>query len=256
MAKAPRAGHANTRLAADIGEEAALELWTACLADLGPAIREAARGVADTIAVVPAEGDGAPVAALLGPGWPVVVQDRAGLGGAIVDGFVQAERLGADRAIAVSGDNPTLPPKHLLDALDALRRHASVLGPSLDGGYHLVGVRLGPRVPHRGQRGERSAVALRPVFEAARLGGETALASTARALAEAGLPARLLQPWPDIDRAADLENLARTLPASREGVPRTRAWLAAHAPSVPGETTPSESAGPASSRLAQAELVS
>ncbi len=255
MAKAPRAGHAKTRLAADIGQEAALELWTACLADLGPAIREVAAGVADTVAIVPAQADAEPVAALLGPGWPVVVQDRAGLGGAIVDGFLEAERLGADRAIAVSGDNPTLPPKQLLDALDALRRHASVLGPSLDGGYHLVGVRLRPRVWHLGQRGERSAgVELAAVFETARLGGETALASTARALAEAGLPARLLQPWPDIDRAADLENLARTLAAVREGAPRTRAWLAAHATLVPAPMVTSEPAKPASARLAQAEL--
>ncbi len=123
MAKAPRAGHAKTRLAADIGQEAALGLWAACLADLGPSIRGAARGVADTIAVVPAAADAGPVAALLGPGWSTIVQQRSGLGGAITDGFVEAERLGADRAIAVSGDNPTLPAGLLLAALDALRRH-------------------------------------------------------------------------------------------------------------------------------------
>ena len=234
MAKAPRAGHAKTRLAADIGQEAALELWTACLSDLGPAIRAAARGVADTIAVVPAESDGTPVAALLGPGWPVVVQQHPGLDGAIVDGFVQAEHLGADRAIAVSGDNPTLPPGLLLDALEALRRSPSVLGPSADGGYHLVGARLRPSAWWRLRPGTAPASAtLASVFGAARLGGGTALATTARALADAGLPSRMLQPWPDIDRAADLKHLAQTLGDDSAGAPRTRAWLVAHPTLVP-----------------------
>ena len=238
MAKAPRAGHAKTRLAADIGQDAALGLWTACLADLGPAIRGAARGVADTIAVVPAAADAGPVAALLGPGWSTIVQQRSGLGGAITDGFVEAERLGADRAIAVSGDNPTLPAGLLLAALDALRRHGAVLGPSLDGGYHLVGVRLRRRawrgLRFRSLRGRRAAaVGLAPVFETARLGGETALATTARALAQAGRPACQLEPWPDIDRAADLGHLAQTLAAASDDAPRTRAWLAANAALVP-----------------------
>ncbi len=258
MAKAPRAGHAKTRLAADIGQEAALGLWAACLADLGPSIRGAARGVADTIAVVPAAADAGPVAALLGPGWSTIVQRRSGLGGAITDTFVEAERVGADRAIAVSGDNPTLPAGLLLAALDALLRHASVLGPSLDGGYHLVGVRLLPSAwggsRFRPWRGRRAAAAgLAPVFETARLGGETALATTARALAEAGRPAHLLEPWPDIDRVADLGHLAQTLAAAGEDAPRTRAWLAAHAALVPGASARCEWPRPVSTRLAPAE---
>ncbi len=105
MAKAPRVGHAKTRLAADIGQEAALELWTACLADLGPAIRAAARGVADTIAIVPAQADAEPVAALLGPGWSTVIQRRPGLGGAIADGFVEAQvsgRTARSRSVATT----------------------------------------------------------------------------------------------------------------------------------------------------------
>ncbi len=207
---------------------------------------------------MPAAADAGPVAALLGPGWSTIVQRRSGLGGAITDGFVEAERLGADRAIAVSGDNPTLPAGLLLAALDALRRHGSVLGPSLDGGYHLVGVRLRRRAWHgagfRPWRGRRAAAAgLAPVFETARLGGETALATTARALGEAGRRAHLLEPWPDVDRVADLGCLAQTLAAAGEDAPRTRAWLAAHAALVPGASARCEWPRPVSTRLAPAE---
>lgn len=227
MAKAPRAGHAKTRLAAEIGEAAALDLWSACLADLGPAVRAAARGVADTIAVVPSEDDAGPVVELLGPGWSTYAQRRPGLGGAIVDALLLAESRGADRAIAVSGDNPTLPATRLLGALDILRERAAVLGPCPDGGYHLVGVRLarrwraGPVFPGRRPIGAR----LEGVFGTARLGGDSALASTARALAAAGLKPRLSEPWPDVDTAADLGALVASLGQDEASAPHTRAWV-------------------------------
>lgn len=238
MAKAPRAGHAKTRLAADIGEAAALEFWSACLADLGPAVRAAARGHADTVAVVPGNEDAGPVAELLGPGWSVVVQGRPGLGGAIVEAFVLAGARGADRAIAVSGDNPTLPTTLLRGALDTLTRCPAVLGPSPDGGYHLVGVRFPPRRLAALRWPGRAAGAdigprLAAAFGAARLGGESALASTTRELAAADLRPCLTEPWPDIDTAGDLAALVAGFDGASGGAPRTRAWLARHAALVP-----------------------
>lgn len=230
MAKAPRAGHAKTRLAADIGEAAALELWSACLADLGPAVRAAARGVADTIAIVPSVEDAGPVAELLGPGWPTVAQDRPGLGGAIVDAFMLAESRGADRAIAVSGDNPTLPAAQLLAALDTLGSYPAVVGPSPDGGYYLVGVRVArrrlarPGLPSRRRIGPR----LEAVFGSARLGGDSALTSTTRALCAANLAPQFTDPWPDIDTAADLVELVASLDRDVRVAPHTRAWLLKH----------------------------
>jgi hypothetical protein len=244
MAKAPRAGHAKTRLAAGIGQEAALALWAACLGDLGPAIRSAARGRARTIAMVPSPEDAGAVAQLLGPGWEVVVQERTGLGGAITDAFLAARARGADRAIAVSGDNPTLDPAWLLGALDQLRRTPSVLGPCPDGGYYLVGMRTdrgGSAARHDGL-----ATRVERVFKASSLGGESALRTTARALEAEGAPPTYLAEWPDIDTIADLRHLADSLAGTtgnEPAAPRTRAWLSAH-----GDLVPSEDPKPASSR--------
>jgi glycosyltransferase A (GT-A) superfamily protein (DUF2064 family) len=232
MAKAPRPGHAKTRLAADIGQGPAIELWTACLADLGPAVRAATRGLADTIAVVPSTEDAPAVAELLGPGWSIVIQQRPGLGGAIVDAFEAGAARGADRVIAVSGDNPTLPPDRLLGALEALRASPSVLGPCPDGGYYLVGARLGPRAGRpslgRSRQNQDLVSRLARAYQAAVLGGGTALQSTTGALTAEGLPPRLLEAWPDIDTAADLANLEASLD-HRRPAPRTRAWLETHA---------------------------
>jgi hypothetical protein len=120
----------------------------------------------------------------------------------------------------------------LLGALAALRNSPSVLGPCPDGGYYLIGARLGDRPGHPQLapigRNADLIPRLERVFEAARLGGGTALQSTASALTAEGLPPQRLDAWPDIDTAADLANLHASLDRRRPA-PRTRAWLAAHA---------------------------
>lgn len=228
MAKAPRAGHAKTRLAVGIGDEAAVDFWRACLHDLGRSVRSGARtsGFA-TVAIVPAPADAGPVAACLGPGWEVVVQHRQGLGGAITDAVVEAIRRRAPAVVAISGDNPTLPAGRLDAALIALRRAPAALGPSPDGGYHLVGWRLpegrlGRRAGSTGQLASR----LDRVFGAARLGGAGACETTRRALVAEGLAPTILETFDDVDVASDLPALrSAILAAAPDAAPATRAWF-------------------------------
>ena len=181
------------------------------------------------MAIVPNAEEIAPVAALLGPGWEVMAQTRVGLGGAIVDGFVEALLRRAPCVVAISGDNPTLPRELLAGALRQLARSASVLGPCPDGGYYLVGVRLPRSTPwdrKRVRRRWRVAKVLEGVFGAARLGEATALDTTWSGLQAAGLDPVLLGSWADIDTAADLPALVRSCTERPPTVaPATRAWL-------------------------------
>lgn len=48
---------------------------------------------------------------------------------------------GYDDVILIGSDLPYLSTRELVDAFEALRTHAAVLGPSADGGYYLIGAR-------------------------------------------------------------------------------------------------------------------
>ncbi|MBA2701429.1 MAG: DUF2064 domain-containing protein [Chloroflexi bacterium] len=242
MAKAPIAGQAKTRLASGIGETAAIEFWRACLSDLGGSLRAAARADGfTTVAVVPAPADIVPVAGLLGPGWEVIAQRRAGLGGAITDAVIDACQRGAPAVVVISGDNPTLPAALLAEAVAALRDAPAVLGPCPDGGYHLIGLRLAgsgrPSWLDRSRPGELGRQ-LDRVFDRTRLGGSGAFEATRRALIAEGLPPATLRPWADIDTADDLAGLAAAmLEVAADGAPATRTWLNGHADLLaPGPT--------------------
>ena len=121
MAKAPGPGRAKTRLAAELGDEAAAAFWTACLSDAAAGSLDASRAARLTpIAMLPSIADVDAVVRIIGPAWTPIVQTRPGLAAALVDVFLAAFDRGADRAIAVAGDAPGLPPARIEAALAVL----------------------------------------------------------------------------------------------------------------------------------------
>jgi len=205
IAKAPRDGHAKTRLAADMGRAAATGFWTACLRDAGARLRRAAADAGlDVAAMTPSAEDAAEVRRLTG--LPALAQRRPGLGQALLE----VSELPAPFTIAVSADTPTLPEGTLRAAVAALARRGAVLGPGMDGGYYLVGLR---RDYPEGRR--------RRAFLEAPMGTSDVLAHTRAALGE---PA-LLTPWPDVDTASELRALAEDLAADPDAAPAVAAWL-------------------------------
>jgi glycosyltransferase A (GT-A) superfamily protein (DUF2064 family) len=236
MAKAPGAGHAKTRLAVELGNERTADLWIACLADVADAAREAAvAGGAQPIAMLARPADAEPVSRIVGPGWMPLVQDREGLPAALSAVFLAAFDRGADRAVAVAGDVPSLPPARIRAALDALDRspRSAALGPSGDGGYHLVGLRWPPAPrwwpgPFRRRRRSRLTRRLETVFGRVRLGDGSALDATMEALRSADWRVTFVPSWPDVDTIADLRALARRLADDGCWAPRTTAWVERH----------------------------
>lgn len=119
------------------------------------------------------------------------------------------------RVVLLGSDAPTLPVAHVTAALHALARARVVVGPSVDGGYNLLGVRaplpdlLFTRIPWSTDR---------------------VLARTLARLALAHVTPVVLPCWYDIDTAADVAYLARhvtTLATLGETpCPRTRRVLA------------------------------
>jgi glycosyltransferase A (GT-A) superfamily protein (DUF2064 family) len=208
MAKAPRPGHSKTRLEADIGPGLSAGFWTACLRDAGAGLRRAAAAAGlDAAAMTPSPGDAEEVRRLTG--LPPLVQRRPGLGQALLE----VSDLPAPFTIAVSADAPTLPEAYLRQAMHALQQGKPVLGPGPDGGYYLVGL---PRGLSRRRR-ERA-------YLEAPMGTGGVLAHTRAALGEPVL----LPPWPDVDSAAELRELARQLRGDPNLAPAVAAWLGDH----------------------------
>lgn len=197
FAKPPLPGFTKTRLAADIGHQAAAALAEAMLCDVWQAVC-ALEGVTPVLAV-------SQVGPFPGPlsHAPMWAQGEGDLGAKLERIFRRGlEQFAA--VIAVGSDIPELTAAHINDAVLALEENDTVLGPSPDGGYYLLGVKRCP--------------------EGLLSGLPWSCCNTLRAtedrLRSQGLSVRKLQPLFDIDIAADL-NLLRAIDCG----PATRAWM-------------------------------
>jgi hypothetical protein len=132
--KAPRMGTVKTRLAAEIGERHALRLYRVMAARTLAAAREA--GLEASIWFTPA--DAVPeMRHWLGAEYVMRPQASGDLGARLA---TAAHAVEPGRVwIAVGADCPRLDAALLRDAVAVLAEVAVVLGPTVDGGYYLVG---------------------------------------------------------------------------------------------------------------------
>lgn len=220
FARAPVAGRTKTRLGASVGVEVAAALAEAFLEDTLATAAGVAAGLRSS------SGGPAPPPALHvagEPEHPALARLCARFGAARarqIEGDLGARMAAAlaqgvaacGAAVVVGSDAPTLPAATLRDAAALLAAAAAdvVLAPSHDGGYVLVGSRVAPPPA---------------LFQGARWSTEHALADTLRGAARAGLRARLLPPWYDVDTLDDLRVLAAHLAVAPHAAPATAAAL-------------------------------
>ncbi len=205
MARAP-AAPGKTRLLGCAGAAQHAALRVALFHDTLDALR-AVRGVDHVIICDPPEAC-SDVRASVGPEVDVLAQRSGDLGARLVGAFEDLFRLGAEAAVIVGSDLPDLPPSIVQRAVDAVERPGDrvVIGPALDGGYSLVGL----KAPHRG------------LFAGVDWSTPAVLGQTLDRAQALGLPVELLPPWADVDGPGDLQRLAR---ACSPGAVRTRAWI-------------------------------
>jgi uncharacterized protein len=138
--RAPEPGSVKTRLAAAIGNDAALRIYRR-LAEhtLREAAALAGEGVQVRVHHTPAHA-GDSVRAWLGAGPVYLPQAEGDLGARMEDAFARAFTEGAERVVIVGSDLPELSSELLCRAFDLLDGHPAVLGPARDGGYYLLGL--------------------------------------------------------------------------------------------------------------------
>lgn len=209
MARVPAAGRVKTRLAETLGARRAAALAWSFLRDTLALVREA--GLTVYLAYTPAAG-AAKLARGLGGDLPAAFPQRgADLGGRMRDATHRLFSRGHAPVLVLGTDSPHLPAERLREAVDALQAADVCLGPSLDGGYYL----LGSRQP------------CPELFRHVAWGTPLVLRQTLARAREAGLEACLLPPGFDVDTAGDLCRLARCLALDPAGTMarRTRRTL-------------------------------
>ncbi|MGQ9588865.1 MAG: TIGR04283 family arsenosugar biosynthesis glycosyltransferase [Planctomycetota bacterium] len=106
---------------------------------------------------------------------------------------------GLGPAVIVGTDCPWLEPRHIAEAFARLGGHDVVIGPALDGGYYLLGLRR----------------PLPEIFRGIPWGTDRVLEATMAALARIGSRASLLEPLGDVDLPEDLGAWQRQKERSR-----------------------------------------
>ena len=205
MARDPLAGGVKTRLQPRLSAGRAAELYTAFLRD-GAGALAASKARMKIVAVAPPEGVPS-VRALLGGGAGLSFEGQpAGSLGERLEALCRrAAGAGCGRVVLLGSDSPTLPSSAIDEALQRLLAADVVIGPSVDGGYYLIGLRA-----------EALPAAAPALFRGIDWGTGRVLEQTLSAL-PAGLRLSLMAPWYDVDEPQDaaflrahLEALARS----------------------------------------------
>ena len=199
MSRAPVSGRTKTRLIPALGPDGARDFHVACLNDLlqmaeGWLVKMQGKGIQVTphLAITPPESQEAFRAA--GVRWPepFIIQNQQGekLGERMAQAITEVLGEGQpDTGVLLIGsDLPLLGERHLDWAARSLDTADVVLGPTMDGGYYLVGMnRFHPSL-----------------FAIGDWGGATVLDRTLEAARAEGLRTALLSRLPDVDTGEDL----------------------------------------------------
>lgn len=137
FARQPVPGRVKTRLARDLGAEAACRAY----AELLERTLEAVAGVEEAHYLFLPPGDVIDTGRRGEGAFARREQRGAGLGERLAAAFRELFEAGHDAVALVGSDCPYLTPALLTAALDALAEHPAALGPAPDGGYYLVAQR-------------------------------------------------------------------------------------------------------------------
>jgi len=185
--KWPEPGKVKTRLSKHLGGDVAVELYRCFVRDMLNAIRKTELQL--IICYSPSESE-TQFRDWLGEDYTYVPQRNGDLGDRLHHSFLEAFSSGFEEVCVVGSDVPTLPSRILHEAFQSLRESDSVLGPSGDGGYYLIGFRAKSYIPE--------------VFQSIPWSTSLVFAATHKILIQRGNSVAILEEVSDIDTSDDL----------------------------------------------------
>jgi rSAM/selenodomain-associated transferase 1 len=197
MAKASAPGRTKTRLVPPLTFEEAASLNTAFLQDVADNVLLAAKDAASNASIAGYASFGPPGSEAffhetLPPAIGLIEAWLPNFGDCLLHTIEEIFARGHRSAVVLNSDSPTLPSAFLIETAEALAQPGdrAVLGPSSDGGYYLLGLK----------------VAHRRLFEDIAWSTERVAEQTLQRAAEIGLDVHRLPVWYDVD---DVESLRR-----------------------------------------------
>ena len=190
--RVPKPGVTKTRLLPVLSGDQCAQLHTAFLKDLSGVYSQMD---ADLYAAYTPDPDWEMLRGIFPHARGFFPQEGGDLGEKMYHALRQVLELGYDAAVLTGADLPRMTKKHLEAGFAALDRADIAIGPTSDGGYYLIGM----KVPHE------------EIFRASGYGGATALENTLTAGQQAGLEIALTLPCDDVDTPEDLAALAGKL---------------------------------------------
>jgi rSAM/selenodomain-associated transferase 1 len=216
MTKAPRAGHVKTRLVPPLTYEEAARLNSCFLRDTTCAIADVCGAQAHGVAVYTPVGAENTYNDMLPDEFELLAQRGEGFGERLINAATDLFRIGFASVCLIDSDSPTVANEIYARAIQLLSTQddLTVLGPSDDGGYYLIGMK-----------------AVHPdLFQAIDWSTERVLKQTQRRAASLALEVKLLPACYDVDDRATLRRLCEDLlgkEAKQEAAPRTQEFLRA-----------------------------
>jgi hypothetical protein len=211
LCKAPRPGVSKTRLMPVVGAERSAALSRAFLIDTAAAVRRAATATQSRAVAIYAPADAGPEIEALLPDFDRYMPQASGSLGTMMQTSLTVLLADHDAAFLIGSDVPTVPDAILRQAIERLADPAAdtIIAPSEDGGYFLIGMR-----------------SLRPaLFAGIAWSTDRVLAETLAAATRAGIQVDPLPAWYDVDDAEGLARLTADLARDPALAPETRATL-------------------------------
>jgi rSAM/selenodomain-associated transferase 1 len=191
--KNPEGGKVKTRLASALGEEQAVKLYKRFMLEMLSSLN---RGTfLFYLCFYP--GDSLEnLKKWLGEEYLYMPQYGGDLGERMENCFMEAFAMNFKRVVLIGSDIPDLPLEFIEEAFTSLKEKDAVIGPSLDGGYYLIGF--------------KDKTFSSKVFKGISWSTERVFEQTTKILEREGLTVHSLKPLRDIDTIEDLRNLYGT----------------------------------------------
>jgi len=187
--KNPQKGQVKTRLAAVLGDEMAVGVYKRFLLEMLSMLNKGTFIFYLCVYPVDALED---IKTWLGGEYLYMPQQGGHLGERMKNAFIEALAMNFKRVVLIGSDIPSLPLEFIEEAFISLEKRDVVIGPSVDGGYYLIGFRdkkFSPRA-----------------FKGIPWSTERVFGETMKVLEHEGLTVHTLKTLRDIDTVQDLRN--------------------------------------------------